>query len=388
MSRIAIVGVEGSGKTVLMAALAECYKKTDSGAPFLFPENQAAYMFTERSTHLLSNKKWPDATSMTSMKYLHWTLRQEDAVLQNIDMLDYPGELYRLAFGERDEEAIRAHQKQLDEFLSHLTDADTLMVLLNIADVENPGASTRNAEAIWITRGIFEFSQKLKKLQRRVLVFTQADRYPELAASPEALRQIYTDRLPMMKVLFPDLELMAVSVAGMDEQGNPVGHFSQEGCHKLMRYLLSEQLEALQWTLDRTLEMRNEVLKFDFEDENVALRHLNELNDRIKRLAKRFNTVESFCDVDVNEVVGKLTAEWVQRYAPLMKELQRISALGYKEKANPQTWEPVWEWFGEVRGQRLCKFYAHVRCILLGASVLTLGLFMCFIIAIFYETCQ
>ena len=45
MSKIAIVGVEGSGKTVFMAALGEMYGQMSNDSLYLMPENQAAFAY-------------------------------------------------------------------------------------------------------------------------------------------------------------------------------------------------------------------------------------------------------------------------------------------------------------------------------------------------------
>ena len=103
MGKVAIVGVEGSGKTVLMGALCECYRQGTADVPYLMPENQAAFMFMERIPHKLRvEREWPEATSVSSLRSMRWTLRLGTEVLEEIELLDYPGELYRIAFGERD----------------------------------------------------------------------------------------------------------------------------------------------------------------------------------------------------------------------------------------------------------------------------------------------
>ena len=51
MSRVAIVGVEGSGKTVLMAALGDMFGKPSDGSVYLMPENQAAFSFMTQIPH-------------------------------------------------------------------------------------------------------------------------------------------------------------------------------------------------------------------------------------------------------------------------------------------------------------------------------------------------
>ncbi len=242
MGKVAIVGVEGSGKTVLMGALCECYKRGSKDEPYLMPENQAAFMFMERVPHLLRvERRWPEATSVSSLRAMRWTLRLGADVLEEIEMLDYPGELYRLAFGERTKEESDGHRTELNEFLEHLTSADTLIVLLNLGDIQGLGANARNAETVWITRGIFDFAGKLTNLKHKALVFTQADRHEAALKAAGGAEGVYANQLPMLKTLFPDLKVIAVSaVSGTDVEGRPEKNCSTAGCLELMREILAE----------------------------------------------------------------------------------------------------------------------------------------------------
>jgi formylglycine-generating enzyme required for sulfatase activity len=242
MGRVAIVGVEGSGKTVLMGALCECYKQGAADEPYLMPENQAAFMFMERIPHLLRvERKWPEATSVSGLKSMRWTLRLGAEVLEEIEMLDYPGELYRLAFGERTKEEADTHRTELNEFLEHLTSADALLVLLNLGDVQNLGANPRNAETVWITRGIFDFANQLQNLKHKALVFTQADRFTDALSSAGGPAGVYAKRLPMLKTLHPNLRIIAASaVNGVDDEGRPREGCAVDGCLVVMREIMKD----------------------------------------------------------------------------------------------------------------------------------------------------
>lgn len=238
MSKVAIVGVEGSGKTVLMAALADLFGKPLANSPYLMPENQSAFSFMTMIPHKMKQEhQWPSATAIVSMKHLKWTIRIGQDVLMDLEMLDYPGELYRLAFGERKKEEVAPYLEQVHEFLEHLVSADILVVLLNLKDAMDIGGNARNNEAVWLTRGIFDYSKKLPNIQKRLLVFTQADRYPDELSGPGGLIAAKEKYMPMLHVLYPDLECAAVSVA-TDESDLPDRTFSAtHGVTGLMRWL-------------------------------------------------------------------------------------------------------------------------------------------------------
>lgn len=230
MSKVAIVGVEGSGKTVLMAAMGEMYGKASHDSLYLMPENQAAFSFMTRIPHKMRvEHQWPEATAIESMKYLKWTVRYGTEVLTELEMLDYPGELYRMAFGDRKESDIEPQKEQIHEFLEHLVTADFLIVLLNLKDAMDIGANARNNETVWLTRGIFDYAQRLPNLKKRLLVFTQADRYRHLLQSDGGAKALQEKYLPMLSILHPDLECVAISAVEAPESEAPGARPSTDG---------------------------------------------------------------------------------------------------------------------------------------------------------------
>jgi formylglycine-generating enzyme required for sulfatase activity len=204
------------------------------------PENQSAFVFMQQVPHKLRvDREWPGATGIDALRTMKWTLRRGKEIVKEIEMLDYPGELYRLAFGERKPAEVAAHRAELDEFLGHLTDAEILVVLFNLSDLASLGSNAQNAEAVWITRGILDFAQKLPNLKRRMLVFTQADRYASALQAAGGPQGLYDKDLPMLKVLHPDLTVTAIAaVDGTDADGRPKDGYSSAGCQELLQFIL------------------------------------------------------------------------------------------------------------------------------------------------------
>ena len=240
MSKVAIVGVEGSGKTVLMAALAETYGQATHDGVYLMPENQAAFSFMTMIPHKMRvERQWPAATAIQGMKYLKWTVRVGPEVLAELEMLDYPGELYRLAFGERKEEEIEGSRTQVHEFLEHLVTADDLIVLFNLKDAMDIGANARNNETVWLTRGIFDYAKKLPNIKRRLLLFTQADRYRAALENVGGAKALQNKYLPMLGILHPDLECGAVSAVEAAETDQPApAAEAGDGLRELMKRMV------------------------------------------------------------------------------------------------------------------------------------------------------
>jgi hypothetical protein len=258
MSKVAIVGVEGSGKTVLMAALAEKYGTISSDAVYLMPENQSAFAFmTHIPYRLRKEHTWPQATTIDALRLMRWTLRVGTDVLSEMEMLDYPGELYRMAFGERDEKELAAHRAEVHEFLEHLVGAELLVVLLNLNDILGIGDNPRNAETVWITRGIFDYAKMVPSIKEVLLVFTQADRYSDVLKAEGGTTEILKKHLPMIHVLYPNLECMTVAaVDATDARGNPRENYSSQGIQPLMDRIicpagLKKSLDAAVAVCDR-----------------------------------------------------------------------------------------------------------------------------------------
>lgn len=271
MSKIAIVGVEGSGKTVLMAALAEQYGAISQDRPYLMPENQSAFTFMTQIPHRMRQEhSWPNATAIDSLRLMKWSLRIGSQVITDVEMLDYPGELYRLAFGEHTEAELAAHRKEVHEFLEHIVNADTLVVLLNLKDVMELGGNHRNTETVWITRGILDYAVKIPAIKDVLLVFTQSDRYSEhlqTEGGPQAMLARY---LPMLTVLHPHLECLAVAaVNATDAQGNPLAGYQSSGIQALMTRMTEFQAFAATTAKDITL-MAEEKAEQERQDNDGA----------------------------------------------------------------------------------------------------------------------
>jgi formylglycine-generating enzyme required for sulfatase activity len=264
MGKVAIVGVEGSGKTVLMAGLCECFKQVPgSDDPYLMPENKAAHMFMMQVPHKLRVKReWPAATNIDGLRSMKWTLRKGQTILEEIEMLDYPGELYRLAFDDEARPAeIEAKRSELNEFLGHLSDAKVLVVLLNLSDLENPGENARNAETIWMTRKIFDYAQRLPNLVRKMLVFTQADRYEKQLKAAGGPKALYARDLPMMHVLHPQLMVTAVSAVNhVDALNRPSEGYSSESCVELMDLIINDSTTNRIPGCEKKLDIGNGVI--------------------------------------------------------------------------------------------------------------------------------
>ena len=188
MKKVAIVGVEGSGKTVMLAGLGDLYAHPDPRGYFLTPKNFSTASYVVEKIAGMRNGIWPSATADDVLQHLHWHLRRKTrAAAQPEDVceiacLDFAGEVYRSAFGivSRDNPA---HAREIVELKDYVRSADEIAILINLRDViTRTLTDPRVREAVWITRSILEsvFAERASEdFPRVALVLTQADNYGE-----------------------------------------------------------------------------------------------------------------------------------------------------------------------------------------------------------------
>ena len=198
MKKIAIVGVEGSGKTVLMAVMGDKYESPDANGVFLRPMNRETYSYYTKETANLRNGKWPLATE-SSVLELDWMLMRQSGPsasqeqLGQISFLDFGGEIYRRAFGDRAQSELEDEDEQrknaVERLKAHVKNADALIVLVNLSDIINgKGNDERTIEMNWLSQAILSFAYEKAEKQNVALVFTQADTYVETIASCGGVR--------------------------------------------------------------------------------------------------------------------------------------------------------------------------------------------------------
>ena len=362
MSKVAIVGVEGSGKTVLMAAMGEMYGQASNDSLFLMPENQAAFSFMTQIPHKMRvERQWPEATAIESMKHLKWTVRVGTEVLTELEMLDYPGELYRMAFGDRKEGEIEDTKEQIHEFLEHLVTADFLIVLLNLNDAMDIGANARNNETVWLTRGIFDYAKKLPNINNRLLVFTQADRYRDILENAGGAKAIQEKYLPMLSILHPDLECTAISAVTASESTLPGSAPTTDGG---MQELMAQIIMASE-TGRRALELHEkcQLAAIGATSESSSI---SSLEEKIGQYEKALNALgSSEAGVICSLYPGALDShtERINLLKEFASELHQVRATNSVEsRAGEQAWAGLLKKYEDIPGfvstiRSLIRFY-------------------------------
>ena len=234
MKKVAIVGVEGSGKTVMLAGLGDLYSHPDANGFFLGPKNfQTASYVAEKITRMRKGE-WPMATAGDVLQGLDWTLRQRQGEGQRprdvceVSCLDFAGEVYRCAFVRQD----ATPYELLDEVQSlkdYVRNADDLIVLINLRDIIVRGEhDSRVQEAMWITNAILSYALDApndRRPPRAAIVLSQADSYADTIRACGGPKGVLAKYLPHVANNYDWLDIMAVSAVDrtvLDDNGNIV----------------------------------------------------------------------------------------------------------------------------------------------------------------------
>lgn len=268
MRKIAIVGADGSGKTVLMAVLGTRFELPDETGRMLSAKDQATFTAVKQAMGLIRNGLWPEATKKGTTSVLRWDLchmqnnrLQRDAELE---VLDCANELYQLACETHSEAETASYREEIKLLRNHLTAADTVFLLINLKEIINGNETNpRTLEMLWVTKGILDFLAESKCIERVTLVFTQVSSYRETLAACGGEISAYMKYLPHLYPHYPELPVLAVSsvnevIVGDDACEVPAPNFTSTG--------LDDLLEAIDVAAHNMKEEKN--LDEDEEEED------------------------------------------------------------------------------------------------------------------------
>lgn len=249
MSRISIVGVDGSGKTVLMAAFGEKYERPDGYGYFLSANTPQTFHTVKMLMDRMRHGQWPNATGAETVTNLEWSLLQRKGTANesicSVSFLDYAGEIYRLAFGEHTDEERKPFEEQIKTLHEHVSSSDALLVLINLKDIVSGDlAQAKTRETLWISRNIFDYAAEKHPGIRMALAFSQFDVYRAEIAHVGGLQAAYKKYLSHIESLYPEMQLLSVSAVNqttVNEDGFevPAENFESEGLDNLLEWIIS-----------------------------------------------------------------------------------------------------------------------------------------------------
>ena len=259
MKKVAIVGVEGSGKTVMLAGLGDLYTYPDEEGYFLSPKNFGTAAYVAEKIERMRKGEWPAATAGDEMQGLDWTLKQSmsgeckrpDTICE-VSFLDFAGEVYRTAFGIGTGDASLA--EQTNELKRYVSEADDLIVLINLRDVIVHGIRDhRVQEAMWITKSILDTAlsgESGHKTPRTAIVLSQSDSYEDTIKSCGDAKGVLKKYLPYVANDYGWLDVFAVNAVDktvLDGDGNavPAVDFTSKGLLPIMTWIRGNSVSGV-----------------------------------------------------------------------------------------------------------------------------------------------
>lgn len=256
--KVAIVGVEGSGKSVLLAGLMNLYSDAGSnGGLYLHAEEDEAGDYIDTLLKTMRGGQWPAATTTDSFKVVNLELcrAQNGRAPTNvgrITCLDFGGEVYRAAFGKikRTDDNLN---KQANELKRYIKDADDVVCLVYLNDIveRNVINNRRNSEAKWITANIL--NEVLKEgsrnghVPRVAIALSQSDKFRhvfEACGGEKAVLKAYQQDLYNSYVFSNRVSVLSISSIDetrlVDDVQVPTDNFKSEGLRSLMNWLLED----------------------------------------------------------------------------------------------------------------------------------------------------
>ena len=259
MKKVAIVGVEGSGKTVMLAGLGDLYSRPDARGYFLAPKDFNTSAYVAELMGRLRAGAWPAATADDVFQGLEWTLRRRADVagvrptdICELSCLDFPGEVYRKAFVETTVRRSEEMQRKVESLWNYIERADSLIILVNLGDVITHGLADRRVhESIWVTSAILE--QALKERPGRILpktaiVLSQADNYEATIKACGGPKGVLEKYLPQVYNSYDWLDIFAayaIDKTRLSDDGVlvPDPAFTTEGLRPIMDWLLGKDIQ-------------------------------------------------------------------------------------------------------------------------------------------------
>jgi len=252
LKKIAIVGVEGSGKTVMLASLGGYYTQTTDEPVFLIPKDDETSSYVHRQIRKIEGGEWPAATESDNLQGLDWTLMRRRGArapetLCELSCLDFGGEVYRAAYGSS---ALHDGEGLSDEIVrlkDYVRAADGVVVLINLKDIVENKITERVEESMRISAAILNdvFNRKGRGRKRKVqavLALSMASEYADTINAQGGPVGTLRKYLPEIANQFSFLEVIRTHSVekDLDDDGNVIPtRFSADGLRPLMNWIVA-----------------------------------------------------------------------------------------------------------------------------------------------------
>lgn len=194
MTSIAIVGTEGSGKTVLLTALAKRYAKPRDGVSMV-AGNKATAAYVQRCWAAMREGEWPPSTTPGEVVELAWKLQAGDEE-HELRIVDSAGQDLRVLFSDGRIHDLAELPEEFHDLAAYVQNADVLVLLVNLKDFVGTVDDKQRLDNEWTIRGALDACFRRKPPPVCALVFTQIDNYPNLVEALGDWTKVAHEYLP------------------------------------------------------------------------------------------------------------------------------------------------------------------------------------------------
>lgn len=172
-THIAIIGTEGSGKTILATVWAQQLTYSRDKRLRLIGENIDTERYVDQLWRQLNQEKWLSSTPQGTKTELEWKLQLGDDFEYPIKLLDMPGQDLRNFFNGN----YNSLSKDSSELGDYIKTASTVVVVVNLERILNETQSVKTqTEDNIVIREIARYLAKNAETQHICFVFTAWDK--------------------------------------------------------------------------------------------------------------------------------------------------------------------------------------------------------------------
>lgn len=244
---IAIIGLEGSGKTVFITKLAKDMALL-SQDHYLEPVGIQTGTYIEKVWSNLQNGSWPPSTPPGKLFELQWKLhirRPDQNYDAEIRLIDPAGQDLRQLFSHDSMYSAPEHLKPIVDYVSH---ASIVLFVLNLKDyIVEPNDSRRIENQMALKSALDQLSGK-----KVMLLFTQYDQYEPLIQKHGGMDAFCGKYIPYIySAYIKDKNMPYMCISAVNDivmkngpdgkvQGVPAPNFTSRGLEELRKWLVDE----------------------------------------------------------------------------------------------------------------------------------------------------
>ena len=199
--QIAIVGMAGSGKTVLVSTLAMKMSQMADRGVFLSPigDNRLQTLqYIQQNWKMLNRGEWPPSTPAGEIVQLHWELSTERNVAA-VRFADCAGQDIHTIFDQNTFSSLTL-PKDLRDIFQYLNRSNILLFLVNMEDILGQSDKQSLKNVLNIDQMIYVLNQPTNIPRKCAVVLSQYDKY-----KPEVDQKFGGDVLEYLRVHLPQL---------------------------------------------------------------------------------------------------------------------------------------------------------------------------------------